>query len=195
MSRGRVDAWEEVVDMSWIQTYTGKKFDLFHPRPENVDIVDIAHALSMQCRFNGHVNRFYSVAEHSVRLSDNVSLKAVKYGLLHDAAEAYVGDIIKPVKTAENRSLEDAILEVILARFGVEVTPDILAEVKEADLRMLKTEKEALQPPGPGYECCEGVEIYPVEIISGLGWIPIRAKYLFLWQFKQHLAGGSPFVI
>ena len=81
----------------WIQTYTGKKFWPLDPRPEDVDIVDIAHALSMQCRFGGHCLRFYSTAEHSVYVSHHCGSAAL-IGLLHDGSEAYLLDMLAPIK-------------------------------------------------------------------------------------------------
>jgi uncharacterized protein len=94
----------------WIQTYTGKRFYPLDPRTEEIDIEDIAHALSNQCRFAGHVKTFYSVAEHSVRVATyllslmgwNVQRQDVRRialtALLHDASEAYLTDIHRPIK-------------------------------------------------------------------------------------------------
>ena len=78
---------------SWLQTYTGIQFWPLDPRPEEIDIQDIAHALSLLCRFNGHCQRFYSVAEHSVHVSTILAPEFGLWGLLHDAAEAYLSDI------------------------------------------------------------------------------------------------------
>ena len=84
----------------WIQTFTGRAFYVLDPRPEDVDIEDIAHALSMQCRFAGHCREFYSVAQHSVTASWLVPPEDALWGLLHDAAEAYVVDLPRPIKRA-----------------------------------------------------------------------------------------------
>ncbi len=80
----------------WIQTFTGKIVYPFSPDYGQINIVDIAHALSMKCRFNGHSQFFYSVAQHCVEVS-KIS-KNPLLGLLHDAAEAYIGDIAAPIK-------------------------------------------------------------------------------------------------
>src|SRR5665213_153577 len=83
---------------NWMQTYTGKQYWPCDPRPEEVFIIDIAHALSQMCRYSGHCIHFYSVAEHSVLLSRYAStLETKKWSLLHDASEAYITDIIRPV--------------------------------------------------------------------------------------------------
>jgi len=87
-----------IQDMSWIQTYTGKCFHPREPGPDDFDIRDVAHALSLLCRFNGHCRTFYSVAEHSVRVSRICPPAAALWGLLHDLGEAYVGDLPRPLK-------------------------------------------------------------------------------------------------
>ena len=86
------------VDRAWIQTYTGGKFHLLAPRQEEINIVDIAHALSMMCRFTGHVRRFYSVSEHSWHASYLVPKQDALWALLHDASEAYMADMNRPLK-------------------------------------------------------------------------------------------------
>ncbi|MEM4379972.1 MAG: hypothetical protein QXL01_04720, partial [Thermoplasmatales archaeon] len=80
----------------WIETYSGKKFDYL--AQSELDIEDIAHALSNLCRFNGHTRVFYSVAEHSVNVSSMVPPELKIAALLHDAAEAYIGDVPSPLK-------------------------------------------------------------------------------------------------
>jgi hypothetical protein len=112
--------------MSWIETYTGKKFYPLNPRPGDVSIIDIAHSLSMQCRFNGHTRLFYSVAEHSIIVSKELAAAGYGwilqlYGLLHDAAEAYVCDLPRPIKNQikEYRPIEAKIQEVIWQAFNL----------------------------------------------------------------------------
>ena len=107
----------------WMQTYTGRQFWPLDPRPEEVVIEDIARALSMQCRFAGHCAKFYSVADHSVRVSmlaDENSTLALA-GLLHDAAEAYVVDVPRPLKRflPGYKEIEREVARAIEKRFGL----------------------------------------------------------------------------
>ena len=169
---------------AWIQTYTGKQFWPMDARPEEVDIQDIAHALSMLCRFNGHCNRFYSVAEHSVHVSNTVKPKQALWGLLHDAAEAYLSDLPQPIKRQmpDFGLFEDLLLEVIADRFGL--SSPIPPEVKHADAVMLATEKSALMgaEPAPWGEILEPLD---PEMIHG--WEPEKAKQKFLERFEELL--------
>ena len=82
----------------WIETYTGRKFFPLNPRARDLCIEDIAHALAMTCRYNGHCSEFYSVAQHSCIVSDLCEERWKMAGLMHDAAEAYLGDVVSPVK-------------------------------------------------------------------------------------------------
>lgn len=84
-----------------IRTWTGQRVDPLEMAPEEVSIEDIARALSRQCRYNGHVGGFLSVARHSVMVSEHLEpcgRTAALWGLLHDAAEAYLGDLVRPLK-------------------------------------------------------------------------------------------------
>jgi uncharacterized protein len=133
----------------WIQTFTGKQFWPLDPRAEDVDIVDIAHSLSMQCRYNGHCREFYSVAEHCFRMSFRVRPENALAALLHDAAEAYLSDVPRPIKPqlAGYKEMEHAIEKVVAEKFGVQYPwPD---EIHNADERLLADEMEALMAPPP----------------------------------------------
>ena len=88
----------------WVQTVTGKAFYPLKPDPSLISIEDIAWALSMQCRFAGHVLHFYSVAEHCVYISNSVPMEDALWGLLHDATEAYLTDVPRPLKPLMPRS-------------------------------------------------------------------------------------------
>ncbi len=121
---------------SIISTYTGKSIDFKDPTQDDIDIVDIAHSLSMLCRWNGHGTKFYSVAEHSVLVSYMVPHGLALQALLHDAAEAYLGDLITPVKDCfpEFKEIEDNFLGVILAKFGQMM--ELYSAVKDADVNI-----------------------------------------------------------
>ena len=99
--------------MTWICTRRNVKFDLERPKPQMVSTEDVAHSLSMICRFNGHCRRFYSVAQHSVLVAREVmrrtgDWKAREYALFHDAAEAYIGDVIGDLNARRGRILKSS---------------------------------------------------------------------------------------
>jgi hypothetical protein len=130
--------------MSWIQTYTGKKFDPYNPDPEQIDLEDIAHALSNLCRFNGHCKEFYSIAQHSVLVSNYCKFENKLWGLLHDASEAYISDICSPIKHKINgyQELEAGIMAAICEKFNLpKVQPK---EIKQYDQILLLMEKRDL---------------------------------------------------
>lgn len=133
----------------WLLTYTGIQFDLFHPRPEDVSILDIAHHLSMICRFGGAVRAFYSVAQHSVHVAELCPELAIT-ALLHDAAEAYIGDMVRGLKHDPRmeayRKAEARVHGAIAERFGI--FPEIPWDVKHADEVMLVTEARDLMLGG-----------------------------------------------
>lgn len=127
---------------AWFQTFTGIPFWPLDPRPEEIDPVDIAHALSLQCRFAGHCTEHYSVAEHCVRLSFKVPHEDALWALLHDASEAYLVDVPKPVKhspeMAAYRAIEAGVMRAVCVRFDLDGREP--ASVKAADQRLLETE-------------------------------------------------------
>jgi hypothetical protein len=176
---------------TWVATFTGKKLKPFDPSQAEIDIKDIAHSLSMMCRFNGHCSRFYSVAEHSILLSTLVSKPAAFYGLMHDAAEAYLSDIPKPIKMRlpDAINIEDTIMKQICEKFNIPVNDDIITEVKEADLRMLETERIALIHKSLKFECTQGIEPYwnLIKIIKDtfLSSQMLSIEKLFLGKFGE----------
>lgn len=138
----------------WIPTFTGRIFWPCDPRPDEVHIEDIAHALSQQCRFSGHCREFYSVADHSYRVSLLVSQERALWGLLHDAAEAYLVDLPRPIKHwcemgRLYREMEATVMVAICIRFGLSNYEPL--EVEKADNVMLATEIRDLvhMPPKP----------------------------------------------
>ena len=133
-----------------MQTFTGKKFYFLDPQPADVDILDIAHSLSYQCRYNGHALRFYSVAEHSMLLASytehvlKLPLPQIMRALLHDAVEAYVSDVPSPFKKAVPAfpAIEAEVEKVVMEAFGLDPEkPDWLREI---DQRICLYEREAI---------------------------------------------------
>lgn len=131
----------------WIQTFSGKSMFPLDPRAEEICIEDIAHALSNLCRFTGHTRTFYSVAEHSVRVSWACEIEFAFWGLMHDASEAYLSDISSPMKRSSKfgelyQHAERNLMVTICDKFGLQRgVPD---NVKQCDARMLVTERRDL---------------------------------------------------
>ena len=134
--------------MDWIQTYTGRRFFPLEPKAADVDIRDIAHALSLKTRFGGHSRVFYSVAEHSVGVSQTVEPQHALWGLLHDAAEAYLADVPRPVKRKwpEFNAMEQRVLQAIQEHFHL--SPEVPPAVWHADDLLLAEEARDLMAGG-----------------------------------------------
>jgi hypothetical protein len=174
-------------DRVWIQTATGKQFFPLAPRVEDIEVFDIASGLANQCRFSGQTREFYSIAEHSVRVSmlmqsHGIGPAAALVGLLHDAAEAYLVDMPQPVKYAVQgyREAEERVQAAIFERFGiVEAYETNRHLVKSCDRIMLATEKRDLmpEPPAPWIDLPEPHPV-PVE-----AWEPKLARRRFLERF------------
>ena len=127
--------------MTWIETYAHKRVDLADPDSAEIDIVDIAHSLAHQCRFAGHTRKHYSVAEHSILVAQITPAPYKLHGLLHDAAEAYLQGITRPLKALlpEYRALEERWEQRIAGHFGLAYPlPDA---VKQADMALLAKER------------------------------------------------------
>lgn len=124
-----------------VTTRSGKHVNLLEPAEDSIDVNDIAHALSNQARFNGHTHDFYSVAQHSVMVSRLVPTEHALTALLHDAAEAYVGDMVTPLKhmMPAFQEVEDGLFAVIARKFGID--RELPAAVVHADRVMLATEQ------------------------------------------------------
>jgi len=167
--------------MEWIQTAAGRKFYPLDPRAEDIDIEDIAHALSLNCRFNGHCRTFYSVAEHSVRVSRLLTGDEALWGLLHDASEAYLTDLPRPVKAQMPafRDWEDKLEKIIIEHFGLNwPMPEA---VKTADDRLLSTEARDLMAEPPEVWSW-GAAVLEERIEP---WTWEDAKRAFLARFEQ----------
>ncbi|MEJ5079819.1 hypothetical protein [Ochrobactrum sp. MYb379] len=170
----------------WLQTFTGRQFWPMDPRADEIFIEDIAHSLSMQCRFAGHCKRFYSVAEHSILLSRQMPEKFKLWALLHDASEAYLVDVPRTVKPflPGYKQAENAVMAAICERFGL--VNEMPTELKAADRAIIGDERSNMAP------CV--AEWYSTG--PGIGarlqyWSPEKAESTFLHEFSK-LVAGSP---
>jgi hypothetical protein len=172
-------------------TQSGKLFNLLHPQADEIDIEDIAQSLSNICRFGGHLNQFYSVAQHSVLVAHLAPQSLKPVALLHDAAEAYLGDVIKPLKYIIGtvyEELETKFITTIFQKFGLDA--DDIEQISHHDKLALEIEQEFFRLnmymrfnaawESAGYDA-PGV------------WSPITAKFYFMKMFHrlfpQHING------
>lgn len=173
----------------WIPTFSGRKFYPLDPRPEEISIVDIAHHLSMQARWTGAVHAFYSIAQHAILVSYACLPEDALYGLLHDAAEAYLHDINRTVKRLPvmvgYRHLEDGLQQLILAKFGLH--GPMPASVRHADDLLAETERRDLLRPGTVDMDADPSRCAPWTIKP---MPPEAAEAAFLKRFKQLTSTG-----
>lgn len=168
----------------WMQTWSGKRFYPLDPRPEDFDIEDIARALANVCRFGGHCKSFYSVAQHSYLVSMNVPPHLAKLGLLHDAAEAYIGDMVRPLKRMGEmtifRDVETKLWGCIASRFDLLDIDDPDGTVKHVDDVLLTTERRDLfTNPLPWSPLPEPLA---ATIIP---WPPDNARIYFMERWRE----------
>ncbi len=174
---------------TYIETRSGKRVDYFNPDPDTIDIEDIAYALANQCRYNGHSAMFYSVAEHSVAVARLVPKQFQLLALLHDAAEAYVGDIPSPLKQHLGgfKDIEDGIAQTIYKKYGVwEQALESYDIIKRADMQQLCTEAAVLLPSGGrDWAMWSGpVKWNPEDGVKPIGAPPAYAVRAFLAFFR-----------
>jgi hypothetical protein len=186
---GMMRAVGETRKGDWMETSTGVRFYPLDPRPEEVYVEDIAHHLSRINRYNGAQRiEHYTVAEHSVKMAmwvlvDTNDMHLAFEALMHDACEAYIGDMVRPLKrnmpdfeTAEENLWKKA----IAPRFGL---PRVLSPfVKAADNRILVDERRQVMNPSPNPWGIDGLE--PLGIVID-GWRPDDAKRMFLQTFNM----------
>lgn len=176
----------------WLQTATGRQFWPADPRPHEVFIEDIAHALSLLCRYGGHCLRFYSVAEHSVLMSRAARQEQKLWALLHDASEAYVIDVPRPLKPEITgyKEIEANVMRAICVRFNLHLgCPD---GVKALDRAILVDEmrQNMAAPPAPW----DGLPDAPLGIKLQF-WSPERARVEFLAEFEALMRARGPRLI
>ena len=181
---------------AWMQTFTGRAFPVLEPTAADVSVVDIAYGLAFQSRFNGHTRRYYSIAQHCVLVSEIFEGMAPEFiwgnefheftprewglvglALLHDAPEAYLGDIVRPVKLSIQgfEELEARAMRAILEALGFGGVLFVDAAERERAGRLLKladrvalaTERRDLMGPPPRpWESIESVEPWPMPLES-----------------------------
>lgn len=165
-----------------ITTYSGRNFWPADPHAGDVSLEDVAHHLACINRFNGALSQPYSVAQHSVLVSEHCPAEHALVGLLHDATEAYLGDIVTPLKRELRAAqlIEGRIWTAVAAAFGIpEAMPDIVHQV---DRRALATEALQLHPQGQRiWWAIDRPEPLPVEI-RPLPWHEAKAAFLNAFQ-------------
>jgi hypothetical protein len=174
---------------NWIETFTGGKFYVFDPRPEDMRIEDIAHALSMQPRFAGHSLQFYSVAQHCLRAQELVPNFKL-WALLHDAAEAYICDIPRPIKHDKRmkayRQVERKIKAVIVRAFGLwpERQPKEVTDVD--NLLLLNEARQFMRGQGLNWPCMPDETLLEFPEIAPVIPMPQQAaEFAFLETFQR----------
>jgi hypothetical protein len=171
-------------------TYSGKSLSLLRPQPAEIDVQDIAHHLSQMCRFNGATREFYSVAQHSVHVSIEAeriapyqhAVEFAFFGLFHDASEAFLCDLSRPIKytaqLAPYLEIEAVMQQAIFARFGL--GPNMPQAIKEADDCLLGAEfRDLMKSAAPGWIERAGnhPKIRPL--------LPHAAEMLFLRRYLE----------
>ena len=169
-------------DLPYIRTFTGLKFRHINPLPEDVCIEDIAHHLANICRFSGACRSFYSVAEHSWRVSYICNYENALWGLLHDASEAYCSDLPHPLKYAHGlegyRGYERLAMDAVCQKFDLPLDEPL--DVKEADRIMLATEGRDLMDSRVTWGTAQ-----PLSGNIGQPLLPKTAESFFISRFED----------
>ena len=168
----------------WVTTFSGRKFHFLNPHPDEIDIEDIAHALSLTCRFGGQCKEFYSVAEHSIRVAEIVPKDYKLHALLHDASEAYLPDLPRPMKAElpEFKRMEKGIMLAIAEKY-ISFWGDERI-IKRADNILLATEARDLM------ENTEDWAELPTPLVNQILPMPIEGmRVLFLRRFNEYREG------
>lgn len=188
-----MDSGQKRSKNQWFPLSSGRVFDFSDPRPEMIHFPDIASSLAKIVRFNGHCCDFYSVAQHSCLVSEIIGTDEPHtrlHALLHDAHEAYIGDIISPLKrhlgSVNLKAVESRIDAVIFEAFGLEPPSlELRQRIKHADLVALATERRDLLdwPEETHFQLVEIEDVLPREkpIVA---WDWMTADDLFTEKFQ-----------
>lgn len=169
--------------MQLITTYTGKQLDILNVQTSDIDIKDVAHSLSLQCRAMGHYDRFYSVAQHSYLLSMVVPEEMNLAALLHDASEAYTTDIPTPIKTTfpELMELDRSVQQAVIEHF--DLNPQHLLDLKPYDRELFYRECQLLFTE---FDCDWELTIPSVrELEINHLFEPQLAEQLFILRYEE----------
>lgn len=166
-----------------VKTRTGATINVLDPQPGDIHLEDIARGLSKLCRFNGQSNDFYSVAEHSVLVARligesteaPVHSQTYRWALLHDAAEAYIGDMISPVKhhpaLGAFVAIESRLISAIARRFNLRLPVPDEVNWADEDLRRFEFEQLMTTEPAPRKRAADDrIQCYDHDMAYGLFW-------------------------
>ena len=173
----------------YLQTVSGRWVNPFDPDPDQIELADIARALANQCRFGGHCRTFYSVAQHCVIVSELIEEEGgtahdALAALMHDAAEAYLGDLPHPIKHRSQlglafRQAEEPLDRVIRTRFSIVDSP---MAIKRIDRALLATERLAFSAERWQWPELVGIEPLGIELVA---WSPDHAAETFIQRFEE----------
>ena len=190
--KNQIDYWSREIDNekakgAWIESFSGLRVYPLAMTEKMVVIEDIAHALSMKCRYGGHCLKFISVAEHSVYVANVLAqmdkLELIKWGLFHDAAEAYLPDVARPIKDHIQgfRAIEQQCERAIADKFNL-CPKYIPKDVKHVDTSVLYREKEVVMRDGPEWS---KVDVIPLPDLEIHCWTPEEAEEQFMLMFNR----------
>lgn len=167
----------------WLRTFSGKRYFPADPHPDDVCLEDVAHALSLLCRYGGHCSRFYSVAEHSVLVSYMVPERHALSALLHDATEAYCVDLPRPLKMElpAYQEIERVNWLAIAEHFDLPLS--LHPSIKQADIDCCVSEMAVLMPGSGNDYCIPGAVHRDGIVLKCYGHI--AAELLFLERFRE----------
>ncbi len=162
---------------TFVRTFTGKELDLLRPNPKDICIEDIAHHLAKLERYNGAGAYPYSVGQHSLFVAEILPPEYMLHGLLHDATEAYLGDVVSPLKQLlpEYKKIEQGIMAAVFTRFNLSFPRQDI--IKQADKSVMAAEMHQVLG-WPDLPAKQGLPAPPKGlIIRPLGWEDVKQAF------------------